>query len=209
MLVSTWNFWFVMWSMSFILHWHWMNERTSDWRYKWFDIPRRNSIRSWNGCWLIPLNLERRERYGEILNQSKWLVHSMSTTTNYINLQRSPLRIFPLRGTIFNSDYGTCKSGKLQRNNERNIHWATLYVEKHLVRASIKLIFYHLLSGTSSPSKCILNLMPTEYRWLTASRYLFKPTINWLVLTIFHTQYWERRQHLACSPKRKTNFNIA
>lgn len=40
----------------------------------------------------------------------------------------------------------------------------------------------NLLSGESSPSNLILKRIPTENPWLTASRYLFNPTINWLAL---------------------------
>lgn len=48
--------------------------------------------------------------------------------------------------------------------------------------------FYNndLLSGESSPSKRILNLIPTAYSWLRASWYLFSPMMNWLILKEFN-----------------------
>uniref|UniRef100_A0A7C8YEB2 Uncharacterized protein n=1 Tax=Opuntia streptacantha TaxID=393608 RepID=A0A7C8YEB2_OPUST len=40
----------------------------------------------------------------------------------------------------------------------------------------------NLLSGVSSPSNLILNLMPTVNPLFKDSRYLLRPMINWLIL---------------------------
>lgn len=54
----------------------------------------------------------------------------------------------------------------------------------------------YLLSGESSPSNRILNRMPTVNPLFTASIYLFKPMMNWLVL--------KKLQHTTYSKEKKT-----
>lgn len=65
---------------------------------------------------------------------------------------------------------------------------------------------FYLLSGASSPSNLILNLMPTENLLLTASRYLFKPIMNWLVLDILKEimKEYEKSRANNSIPKKKS-----
>lgn len=54
----------------------------------------------------------------------------------------------------------------------------------------------YLLSGESSPSNRILNRMPTVNPLFTASIYLFKPMMNWLVLKGFHHTTYSKKKKL-------------
>ena len=62
------------------------------------------------------------------------------------------------------------------------IFMQTQFLIKNNINDQKLITHIYPLPGESSPSSRILKRIPTENLWLMASRYLFKPTINWIDL---------------------------
>lgn len=121
-----------------------------------------------------------------------------------VYFKRPPFWMWPMRRYIFQTNYCARKPEKSKNIEHECIRKLINKFEGKKYYRNPVLDFY-LLSGASSPSNLILNLMPTENLLLTASRYLFKPIMNWLVLDILKEimKEYEKSRANNSIPKKK------